>query len=84
MVVCLRGLLFGLGFWWIKVKGKRAPREEAPIKMLLLHSSYIDMLVSGYVLGVIPFGVHREENKQVPFFGSMYVCTVSLLVPGMS
>jgi hypothetical protein len=54
------------------VKGKPASREEAPVLVVPLHSSWLDFLATAIVDGqVIPIALHREENKSIPFFHSM-------------
>jgi 1-acyl-sn-glycerol-3-phosphate acyltransferase len=76
-----RVALVCLGYWRIKVKGKPASREEAPVLVVPLHSSWLDFLATAIVDGqVIPIALHREENKSIPFFHTMVVTTQQIYV----
>ena len=83
LVRLCRYALVAFGFWWINVKGKRASREEAPVIIAPLHSSYIDFLVAGIVSDFVPCGVHRRENGNIPLIGSKKngcSCSVSIFL----
>ncbi|XP_062501153.1 lysophosphatidylcholine acyltransferase 2-like isoform X2 [Corticium candelabrum] len=80
LVRLCRYALVAFGFWWINVKGKRASREEAPVIIAPLHSSYIDFLVAGIVSDFVPCGVHRRENGNIPLIGTLVKATQQILV----
>uniref|UniRef100_A0A8C6YGY2 Lysophosphatidylcholine acyltransferase 2 n=1 Tax=Naja naja TaxID=35670 RepID=A0A8C6YGY2_NAJNA len=61
-----RALFFAMGFQ-IKVKGKVASPQEAPILVVAPHSSFFDSIVCA-VAG-LPSVVSKEENVWVPIFG---------------
>lgn len=75
LIVLSRAALVCLGYWRIKEKGQLAPREEAPVLAVPLHSSWIDFLATAVIDGrVIPISLHRKENEKIPFFGSASLC----------
>ncbi|XP_013919404.1 PREDICTED: lysophosphatidylcholine acyltransferase 2-like, partial [Thamnophis sirtalis] len=61
-----RALFFAMGFQ-VKVKGKVASPQEAPILVVAPHSSFFDSIVCA-VAG-LPSVVSKEENIWVPIFG---------------
>ncbi|POI22399.1 hypothetical protein CIB84_013853 [Bambusicola thoracicus] len=68
---CLtRTLFFVMGFR-VKVKGKVASLQEAPIFVAAPHSSFFDAIVSA--LTGMPSIVSRAENLSTPVFGSKYL-----------
>merc|ERR1711973_113292 len=42
--ICARGILFSLGFHWVKVTGKLCSPDEAVLLVAAPHSSFIDPL----------------------------------------
>uniref|UniRef100_A0A670YW37 Lysophosphatidylcholine acyltransferase 2 n=1 Tax=Pseudonaja textilis TaxID=8673 RepID=A0A670YW37_PSETE len=66
LLVFGRTLFFAMGFK-IKVKGKVASPQEAPILVVAPHSSFFDSIVCA-VAG-LPSVVSKEENIWVPIFG---------------
>ena len=60
---------FFFGFQWVKVKGRRATLDKAPIIIIGPHSSFFDVLAA-FVCG-LPSGVSRIENLGWTLFGSM-------------
>ena len=70
----VRGILFCMGFHWVKVKGKLASPAEAPVLAAAPHSSFIDLLAI-WVL-CTPSGVSRKENEAIPLVGGkLNACT---------
>mgnify|MGYP001856590988 CR=1 FL=1 len=68
---CLtRTLFFVMGFR-VKVKGKVASLQEAPVFVAAPHSSFFDAIVSA--LTGMPSIVSRAENLSTPVFGSKYL-----------
>lgn len=65
-----RTLFFVMGFR-VKVKGKVASLQEAPIFVAAPHSSFFDAIVSA--LTGMPSIVSRAENLSTPIFGSKYL-----------
>lgn len=55
------------GFHWIKIKGRRATKAEAPILIVGPHSSFFD--ATAVFWSNVPCLVNRIENLQLPFFG---------------
>ena len=72
---CARGILFALGFHWVKVKGKLCSPEEAVLLVAAPHSSFIDPLALS-VIGT-PSGVSRKENDTIPIVGGVYSLVAS-------
>uniref|UniRef100_A0A098LZR5 CG32699-PA n=1 Tax=Hypsiglena sp. JMG-2014 TaxID=1550645 RepID=A0A098LZR5_9SAUR len=66
LLVFGRALFFAMGFQ-VKVKGKVASPQEAPILVVAPHSSFFDSIVCA-VAG-LPSVVSKEENVWVPIFG---------------
>lgn len=64
--LCTRGCLFCLGFVWIKVTGKPARREQAPI-IVSNHISFIDPVFIFY--RHLPVIVSAKENLEMPVIG---------------
>eukprot|EP00246_Nothoceros_aenigmaticus_P004252 TRINITY_DN15706_c0_g1_i1.p1 TRINITY_DN15706_c0_g1~~TRINITY_DN15706_c0_g1_i1.p1 ORF type:complete len:511 (-),score=73.70 TRINITY_DN15706_c0_g1_i1:249-1781(-) len=64
--LCARGCLFCFGFMWIKVKGKPATREQAPI-IVSNHISFIDPVFIFY--RHLPVIVSAKENLEIPIVG---------------
>lgn len=61
-----RAAFFFLGFW-VRVKGRRAGRKEAPVLAVAPHSSFLDMLVLPETqLATV---VSRSENQKIPVIG---------------
>ncbi|XP_003222971.2 lysophosphatidylcholine acyltransferase 2 [Anolis carolinensis] len=75
-------LFFVMGFW-VKVKGKVARPEEAPIFAVAPHSSFFDGIVC--IVAGLPSTVSRQENLMAPFVGrilnSLQPVTVSRVDP---
>ncbi|XP_052541906.1 lysophosphatidylcholine acyltransferase 2 isoform X2 [Tympanuchus pallidicinctus] len=66
---CLtRTLFFVMGFQ-VKVKGKVASLQEAPIFVAAPHSSFFDAIVSAFT--GMPSIVSRAENLSTPVFGTI-------------
>jgi len=76
--VILRVMFAFCGFWPVKVIGKQAPSEAAPILCVAPHSTFFDALAVA-VMGA-PSVVAKAETKNVPFFGSLIRYTQPLLV----
>ncbi|KAJ8261570.1 hypothetical protein GJAV_G00155840 [Gymnothorax javanicus] len=73
-----RAVFFALGFLWVRVKGRQATPEEAPLLVVAPHSSYLDMLV--LVPTGLPTVVSRSENLSLPIIGALLKFNQSLLV----
>jgi len=70
-----RGLFFFGGYHWVRVKGRRASAEEAPILAVAPHSSYIDALTIVYLN--MTSMVAKKSAIKIPFFGSEFLsCAV--------
>ncbi|RDD47173.1 Lysophosphatidylcholine acyltransferase 2 [Trichoplax sp. H2] len=67
--ILVRIILFAFGFHWVKVKGKIARPEEAPLIVLAPHTSFMDIFMLSTVRLVS--GVSRKENKSIPIIGSI-------------
>ncbi|KAM3828577.1 lysophosphatidylcholine acyltransferase 2 isoform 2-T2 [Vipera latastei] len=66
LIIFGQALFFAMGFH-VKVKGKVASPQEAPILAVAPHSSFFDSIVCA-VAG-LPSVVSKEENIWVPIFG---------------
>ncbi|OXB64274.1 hypothetical protein ASZ78_002989 [Callipepla squamata] len=66
---CLTRTLFFIMGFRIKVKGKVASLQEAPIFVAAPHSSFFDAIVSA--LTGMPSIVSRAENLSTPIFGTI-------------
>ena len=62
-----RIFLFGMGFHWIKVRGRPATAAEAPIMVVSPHSSVLDMHIIS--LFHLPTFVAKREARSVPILG---------------
>lgn len=62
-----RAAFVSLGFFWVKVKGRRADLKEAPVLVVAPHSGFIDMLV--LCPTQLPTVVSRSENTSLPVIG---------------
>lgn len=60
--------MFCMGFHYVKVKGRPATPEEARIFVVAPHTTYFDAFVV-FMTG-LPSCVSRQENIEVPLFGS--------------
>lgn len=65
----VRFLTMVMGFHYIKYKGKRASRREAPIVVLAPHSSFLDAVV--LISMGSPAFVSRIENSKLPICGKL-------------
>ncbi|XP_042540368.1 lysophosphatidylcholine acyltransferase 2B-like [Dipodomys spectabilis] len=74
--------LFRVGFFLagflVKVKGKKASRDEAPIFVTAPHSSFFDAIAC-VVLG-LPSVVSASQNVQIPVAGKFLLSTQPVLV----
>ncbi|CAB1351452.1 unnamed protein product [Coregonus sp. 'balchen'] len=73
-----RAAFFFLGFFWIRVKGRRAGRKEAPVLAVAPHSSFLDMLVLTETQ--LPTVVSRSENLKIPVIGALLEFNQSVMV----
>ncbi len=62
----------------VRIKGRRASPEEAPILTVAPHSTYFDGLVAFWSNS--PYIVSRKENRAIPFIGKCIECAQALLV----
>ncbi|EDV29061.1 uncharacterized protein TRIADDRAFT_63570 [Trichoplax adhaerens] len=69
--ILVRIILFAFGFHWVKVKGKIARPEEAPLIVLAPHTSFMDIFMLSTVRLVS--GVSRKENKSIPIIGCPFI-----------
>ncbi|KAJ8007641.1 hypothetical protein DPEC_G00096280 [Dallia pectoralis] len=73
-----RAAFFFLGFFWVKVKGRRACHKEAPVLAVAPHSSFLDMLVLPETqLATV---VSRSENQSIPVIGALLEFNQAVLV----
>ncbi|KAJ8382513.1 hypothetical protein SKAU_G00032910 [Synaphobranchus kaupii] len=73
-----RAVFFSLGFLWIRVKGRQAAPEEAPLLAVGPHSSFLDILV--LLPSGLPSVVSRSENAKLPVIGALLDFNQALLV----
>lgn len=73
-----RAVVFCCGFHYIKTKGRRAKRHEAPIFVAAPHSSFLDSFAFP-TLG-FPSSVCRYENAQFPILGRVLRTVQPILV----
>ncbi|KAL7855708.1 hypothetical protein AOLI_G00193120 [Acnodon oligacanthus] len=73
-----RGVFFFTGFLWIKVKGRQATQQEAPVLAVAPHSGFLDMLV--LCVSGLPTVVSRSENTKLPVIGALLEFNQSVLV----
>ncbi|NWQ95170.1 PCAT2 acyltransferase, partial [Burhinus bistriatus] len=66
---CLTRTLFFIMGFQVKVKGKIASLQEAPIFVAAPHSSFFDAIISA--LTGMPSIVSRAENLSTPVFGTI-------------
>ncbi|KAL3680291.1 hypothetical protein R1sor_023247 [Riccia sorocarpa] len=65
---CGRALLFACGIHWIHIKGKPAPRDQAPI-IVSNHTSFVDGIFIFY--RHLPVIVTAKENLALPIVGAI-------------
>lgn len=65
-----RSCFFLMGFHRVKVEGKQATCQEAPILIAAPHTSFFDIILG--FLTKLPSGVAAVENTQKPILGSRY------------
>eukprot|EP01091_Cochliopodium_minus_P007872 TRINITY_DN1775_c0_g1_i4.p1 TRINITY_DN1775_c0_g1~~TRINITY_DN1775_c0_g1_i4.p1 ORF type:complete len:544 (+),score=136.37 TRINITY_DN1775_c0_g1_i4:153-1784(+) len=75
--ISTRMIIFLLGFYWINVKGKPASRNEAPV-VVGNHTSWIEPILMTSQL--CPMTVSKIENAKLPFIGSFFLSTQSILI----
>ncbi|XP_042368558.1 lysophospholipid acyltransferase LPCAT4 [Plectropomus leopardus] len=73
-----RGVFFSLGFYWLKVKGRRADKKEAPVLVVAPHSGFLDMLV--LFPAELATVVSRSENSSLPVIGALLEFNQAVLV----
>ncbi|RDD47169.1 Lysophosphatidylcholine acyltransferase 2 [Trichoplax sp. H2] len=77
-----RSILFVIGFYKIKVNGKLADRQQAPIIVIAPHSSFQDML---FMDSLRPLsGLSRVENKSAPILGPTLIMMETIFVSRMN
>lgn len=62
-----RAVFLSLGFLWVRVKGRRADLQEAPVLVVAPHSGFLDMLV--LCPAQLATVVSRSENTTLPVIG---------------
>uniref|UniRef100_A0A8C6S1Q9 Lysophosphatidylcholine acyltransferase 4 n=1 Tax=Neogobius melanostomus TaxID=47308 RepID=A0A8C6S1Q9_9GOBI len=73
-----RATFFVLGFFWVKVKGRRASNKEAPVLVVAPHCGFLDMLVLPPTqLATV---VSRSENTSLPVIGALLEFNQAVLV----
>ncbi|XP_021493550.1 lysophosphatidylcholine acyltransferase 2B-like [Meriones unguiculatus] len=77
LVFLFRMIFFFLGFL-VKVKGKRATREEARIFVTAPHSSFFDAIA--VVVAGLPSVVSASQNVHIPLAGKCLLSTQPVLV----
>lgn len=73
-----RGVFFFTGFMWIRVKGRQASQQEAPVLAVAPHSGFLDMLV--LCVSGLPTVVSRSENSKLPVIGALLEFNQAVLV----
>lgn len=71
-----RLILFAMGFHYIPVKGKQAPKDKASV-LVGNHVSFIETFYIG-LLGASP--VSKKENAEIPLFGALTSALQPILV----
>ncbi|XP_015859850.2 lysophosphatidylcholine acyltransferase 2B [Peromyscus maniculatus bairdii] len=71
-------MTFFLAGFLIKVKGKRATREEAPIFVTAPHSTFFDAIA--VIVAGLPSVVSASQNVQIPLAGKCLLSTQPVLV----
>ena len=74
-----RAILFVCGFYHVRVKGKRASYQEAPILLVLPHSSLWDVIVL-YASSPMPSPLSKVENFKIPLIGTFLKAMQPILV----
>ena len=77
MKICIRLILYCLGFYWLHIKGQKQPKAVAPI-MVSNHISFIEPIVLLYETMASP--VAAFENLNIPFLGAIVGVLQSVLV----
>lgn len=77
----IRLALFSLGYLWVCVKGKPAPRKEAPI-LVCNHMSMCDVMFLLYYSGGTFVGKH--ELSKMPIVGTVATCFQTIYVKRQS
>ncbi|XP_073331293.1 lysophospholipid acyltransferase LPCAT4 [Pagrus major] len=73
-----RAVFFCLGFFWVKVKGRKADLKEAPVLVVAPHSGFLDMLVlCPTQLATV---VSRSENTSLPVVGALLEFNQAVIV----
>ncbi|GIY17947.1 lysophosphatidylcholine acyltransferase, partial [Caerostris darwini] len=79
LIVSLVRFVFVVGGWfWIPQKGRRATAKEAPILLVMPHSSFLDTVLV-IALGC-PSMVVKDSTERTPFFGDLVKYTQPLFV----
>ncbi|KAA0177380.1 hypothetical protein FNF27_01158 [Cafeteria roenbergensis] len=73
----MRFQLFLLGYHWIDIKGRAAPRKEAPV-LIANHTSFVDPLYMATFHAAAP--VSRAENATMPVIGGIIKAFQTLFV----
>lgn len=73
-----RASFFFLGFFRVRVKGRRADLKEAPVLLVAPHSSFLDMVV--LVPAELATVVSRSENTSIPAIGALLEFNQAVLV----
>ncbi|KAL1790076.1 lysophosphatidylcholine acyltransferase 2B-like [Sigmodon hispidus] len=77
LLVLFRMTFFFAGFL-VKVKGKKATREEAPIFVAAPHSTFFDAIA--VVVAGLPSVVSASQNTRIPLAGKCLLSTQPVLV----
>ncbi|CAL1278503.1 unnamed protein product [Larinioides sclopetarius] len=78
-IVSLARFMFVIGGWfWIPQKGRRATAQEAPILLVMPHSSFLDTILV-IALGC-PSMVVKDSTEKTPLFGSLVKYSQPLFV----
>uniref|UniRef100_A0A3Q4BY40 EF-hand domain-containing protein n=1 Tax=Mola mola TaxID=94237 RepID=A0A3Q4BY40_MOLML len=73
-----RAVFLSLGFLWVRVKGRRADLQEAPVLVVAPHSGFLDMLV--LCPAQLATVVSRSENTTLPVIGALLEFNQAVLV----
>ena len=74
-----RIILFVCGFHYMKVNGKRALYKDAPILLVVPHTSYWDVAVM-FATSPLPCALSKYENFKIPVFGTLMKAVQPILV----
>jgi len=77
ITIFARLVLYSLGFWWIREKGRRVSRDVAPI-LAANHITFVEAIYFTYTGR--PMGVGKKEISKMPVAGAIQSALQGILV----